>query len=88
LKGTQLSQLSDEYETCKENIIQTDKILARKREAIPDLRNAYMQAKVKFEEASKAIEQREKLDELKKELAWTHVVAKEKACFSLLFVVI
>jgi hypothetical protein len=32
---------------------------------------------VRFEEASKARDQRHKADELKKELAWAHVAAKE-----------
>lgn len=32
---------------------------------------------MRFEEASKAREQRFKVDELKKELAWAHVAAKE-----------
>jgi structural maintenance of chromosomes protein 6 len=61
-----------------ENIVQTDKILSRKRDALPDLRQAYRQAHTKFKEASKAIEQRHKVDELKRELAWAHVAAKEK----------
>jgi hypothetical protein len=33
---------------------------------------------VRFEEASKARDQRHKADELKKELAWAHVAAKEE----------
>jgi hypothetical protein len=78
LRGTQLSQLSDEYDTCLENITQTSKVLAQKREALPDLRTAFKEAKVRFEEASKARDQRHKADELKKELAWAHVAAKEE----------
>jgi structural maintenance of chromosomes protein 6 len=33
---------------------------------------------VRFEEASKARDQRHKADELKKELAWAHVAAKQE----------
>ena len=78
LRGTQLSQLSDEYDTCLENITQTTKVLAQKREAIPDLETAFDEARVRFEEASKAREQRHKADELKKELAWAHVASKQE----------
>ncbi|TFY72836.1 hypothetical protein EVG20_g177 [Dentipellis fragilis] len=78
LRGTQLSQLSEEYETCLENISQTTKVLMRKKEAIPDLQERYKEASARFEEASKAREQRNKVDELKKELAWAHVSTKEE----------
>ncbi|KAI0051110.1 P-loop containing nucleoside triphosphate hydrolase protein [Auriscalpium vulgare] len=78
LKGTQLSQLSEEYETCLENISQTTKVLMRKKEAIPDLHAHFKEASARFQEASKARQQRHKADELKKELAWAHVAAKEE----------
>ncbi|KAI0789611.1 P-loop containing nucleoside triphosphate hydrolase protein [Abortiporus biennis] len=77
LRGTQLSQLSEEYSTCLANVTQTQKILAHKAEAIPDLEFALQEAVDKFEEAAKAREQRHKADELKKELAWAHVAQKE-----------
>ena len=77
LKGTQLSQLSEEYQTCMENISQTAKVLKRKAEVIPDLEEAYHEAQARFEEAERAREQRHKADELKKELAWAHVATKE-----------
>jgi structural maintenance of chromosomes protein 6 len=78
LRGTQLSQLSEEYETCLENISQTSKVLMRKKEAIPDLQAHYKEVLTRFEEASKAREQRHKADELKKELAWAHVATKQE----------
>lgn len=78
LRGTQLSQLSDEYDTCLENITQTAKVLSQKKEAIPDLRAAFKDATVRFEEASKAREQKKRVDELKRELAWAHVATKEE----------
>lgn len=78
LRGTQLAQLSQEYDTCLENISTTAKMLAKKREVIPDLRANLKEVSDRFEEASKAREQRKKVDELKKELAWAHVAAKER----------
>ena len=61
-----------------QNISQTAKVLTRKAEVIPDLQEAYEEAQARFEEAEKAREQRHKADELKKELAWAHVAAKEQ----------
>ncbi|KAL0575298.1 Structural maintenance of chromosomes protein 6 [Marasmius crinis-equi] len=78
LRGTQLSQLSTEYETCLENITNTTKVLSHKRDAIPDLEAAFKDAKQKFEEASKAREQKRRVDDLKKELAWAHVNTKQR----------
>ncbi|GBE83226.1 Structural maintenance of chromosomes protein [Sparassis crispa] len=77
LRGTQLSQLSEEYQTCLENISQTQKVLKRKSEVIPDLQDALEEATARFREANKAREQRHKADELKKELAWAHVQTKQ-----------
>lgn len=52
-------------------------MLHQKKQVIPDLRTQFKEASVRFEEASKAREQRFKVDELKKELAWAHVAAKQ-----------
>ncbi|KAF9018540.1 P-loop containing nucleoside triphosphate hydrolase protein [Hymenopellis radicata] len=73
LRGTQLSQLSEEYTTCLENIDHTTKVLNQKKEALPDLRVSYKEALSRYEEASKARDQKKKVDELKKELAWSFV---------------
>ncbi|KAI0084778.1 P-loop containing nucleoside triphosphate hydrolase protein [Irpex rosettiformis] len=78
LKGTQLSQLSEEYSTCMENIVQTQKVLKNKSEILPDLEDALRDATQRFKEADKARQQKHKADELKKELAWAHVAAKQE----------
>lgn len=80
LRGTQLSQLSEEYDSCLGNINSTKRILHQKKQALPELRAAFKEATARFQEASKAREQRHKADELKKELAWAHVAAKEQVC--------
>ncbi|KAL5533334.1 SMC6 [Sanghuangporus sanghuang] len=77
LKGTQLKQLSEEYETCLENIGKTYKILEAKREALPDLKRAVVEANNRYKAAQRAVQTRERLDELKQEQAWAHVAAKE-----------
>ncbi|KAG9315735.1 P-loop containing nucleoside triphosphate hydrolase protein [Chiua virens] len=78
LRGTQLSQLSEEYDTCLLNINQTKKLLHQKKQILPDLRQTFKEATSRFQEASKAREQRAKADSLKKELAWAHVAAKQE----------
>lgn len=78
LRGTQLSQLSEEYSTCLENISQTQKILKNKSEVLPDLEAALEEALSRFKEAEKARDLKYKADDLKKELAWSHVASKEQ----------
>ncbi|TFK52189.1 P-loop containing nucleoside triphosphate hydrolase protein [Heliocybe sulcata] len=77
LKGTQLQQLSDEYDTCFENISQTAKVLQSKKDGMSDLRQAYKEASDRFKEAEQARKKKQEADELKKELAWAHVASKE-----------
>ncbi|KAF9564177.1 P-loop containing nucleoside triphosphate hydrolase protein [Agrocybe pediades] len=77
LRGTQLQQLSEEYELCLSNITQTAKVLSVKKEALPDLRDRYLEVKARYEEAQRARDQKKKVDALKRELAWSHVAAKQ-----------
>ncbi|KAF7298831.1 p-loop containing nucleoside triphosphate hydrolase protein [Mycena indigotica] len=77
LRGTQLSQLSDEYTACLANVSATSRVLVQKKEAIPDLKANLKEATARFQEATKARDQARKVDELKKELAWAHVNTKQ-----------
>lgn len=61
---------------CLENIHQTAKLLTVKKEALPDLKARLHEVNARYEEAAKAREQKKKADDLKKELAWSHVAAK------------
>ena len=63
-----------------ENISQPAKVLKRKAEVIPDLEEAVKEARARWDEAQKAVQQKHRADELKKELAWAHVASKEEAC--------
>ncbi|EKM51961.1 uncharacterized protein PHACADRAFT_102496 [Phanerochaete carnosa HHB-10118-sp] len=78
LRGTQLSQLSEEYSTCLENISQTQKVLKAKSEILPDLEEQLEEATGRFKEAEKARNLKHKADDLKKEMAWAHVATKEQ----------
>ena len=77
LKGTQLTQLSEEYETCLENIGKATRTIHLKREEIPDLEKAFKEADARNKEATKAREKQSELAEYKRELAWAHVKTKE-----------
>lgn len=52
-------------------------MLSVKKEALPDLRERYLEVKARYDEADKAREQKKKVADLKKELAWSHVAAKQ-----------
>jgi hypothetical protein len=56
----------------------TARLLTVKKEALPDLRARFREQTLRYEEAAKAREQKQKADDLKKELAWSHVSAKEE----------
>lgn len=77
MKGTQLKQLSDEYQSCTENLQRVSQFLESKREVLPELRKAAKDAVARYDGAKKAVEQKEKLQGLRQELAWSHVKDKE-----------
>lgn len=65
-----------------ENVSQMSKVLLRKKEALPDLEQQFKEASARFQEASKARQQKYLADELKRELAWAHVAVKAEVCTS------
>lgn len=83
MKGTQLTQLSEEYETCLENIGKTTRTLQLKREEIVDLEKAFREADARNNEANKARDKKAELEAYSRELAWAHVKTKEDVYFNL-----
>ncbi|KAF8574882.1 P-loop containing nucleoside triphosphate hydrolase protein [Ramaria rubella] len=77
LRGTQLTQLYEEYETCLENIGKTSRTLQLKKEEIPDLEKAFKEADARNNEATKARVKQSELTACRQELAWAHVKKKE-----------
>lgn len=55
-----------------------NKLLTVKKEALPDLGARFREQSLRYEEAAKAREQKQKADDLKKELAWSHVATEEE----------
>lgn len=54
-----------------------EEALSRKKEVIPELKEAYKRAKARAVEAKAAAGQEERVGELKQELAWAYVGEKE-----------
>ncbi|KAF9505772.1 hypothetical protein BS47DRAFT_1306174 [Hydnum rufescens UP504] len=84
LKGTQLQQLSEEYNVILENINKTDMVITQKAQALPDLKIAHQEAASRFKLAGEARKQKDLLDEVSRELAWAHVRDKENVSHSML----
>lgn len=72
-----MQQLSDEYTTCLSNCKSYYRTVQDKKDALPDLKAAAKHAAERYKSAQKAIETRSKIDDLKRELAWSHVKRKE-----------
>lgn len=77
LKGTQLKQLSDEYELIKANVARIKRIVEKKEEALPDLENAAREAAGRYQLIEKQRDQQQKLQSLKNQVVWAQVVEKE-----------
>lgn len=73
LRGTQLAQLTTEYEVIRVNLEQMNDNLRRKTESIPEIKEKYKRAKQRATEATAAIGQQDKIELLKYEIAWSYV---------------
>ncbi|GAA5839517.1 hypothetical protein JCM3766R1_003566 [Sporobolomyces carnicolor] len=73
LRGTQLAQLTEEYEQIRANTETMEEALNRKREVIPELKEALNRAKARAREAQAAIEQEENLGKLQNRVIWSYV---------------
>ncbi|KAF7299670.1 p-loop containing nucleoside triphosphate hydrolase protein [Mycena chlorophos] len=77
LRGTQLSQLSEEYGACLNNVSATFRILMQKKEAIPELKNKLSEVSARFKEATRARDLAHRADALTIENAWALVNGKQ-----------
>lgn len=78
LRGTQLTQLAQEYELIQTNIQRMRRAMTLTEDALPDLERAAREANAKWQEIEQNRRAQEKLDALKEELVWSQVIAKEK----------
>lgn len=78
LRGTQLAQLTEEYEQIRSNTEAMDEALQNKRERVPELKEAYRRAKERAKAAQLAWDQQQSLEPLRNQLAWACVDEVEK----------
>lgn len=79
LRGTQLTQLAQEYELIQTNIQRMKRAMAVTEDVLPDLERDAREANAKWQQIEQARVEQEKLDQLKEELVWSQVIAKEHA---------
>lgn len=77
LRGTQLAQLSQEYDLVQNNIQVIANSLAQKKEVIPEMKQGVMDAKQKVDLLEEAAEYEKVMHKLESEQAWRHVANKE-----------
>ena len=78
MKGTQLTQLSEDYELIRESIDTTQNIIKHKKEVIPDLLKEAKEAEAKYKDMQRARELELTVSSLKKQMAWAQVEEKEQ----------
>lgn len=77
LKSTQLEQMSRDYRYIKEQRITMQDVLKRKEKIMPDLEKEVLEKEQRFKDLATLQDLRHKVDGLKSELAWSHVVQLE-----------
>ncbi|CAG8444247.1 9168_t:CDS:10 [Diversispora eburnea] len=78
MKGTQLTQLSEDYELIRESIDTTQNIIKNKKEVLPYLHKQAREAEARFKDMEKARELEVLVSSLKDQIAWAQVEEKEK----------
>ena len=78
LRGTQLTQLAQEYELIQTNIQRMKRAMVTTEEILPDLERDAREANAKWQLVEQARAEQEKLNSLKDELVWSQVIAKEQ----------
>ncbi|CAI2162914.1 7525_t:CDS:10 [Funneliformis geosporum] len=77
-KGTQLTQLSEDYELIRESIDTTQNIIKYKKEVIPELLKEAREAEARYKDMQKARELELTVASLKNQMAWAQVEEKEQ----------
>ncbi|CAG8497689.1 11743_t:CDS:10 [Ambispora leptoticha] len=77
-KGTQLTQLSEDYELIRDSINTSQRIIKKKKEILPELHRAAKDAEDRYKNMQKARELELILDKLKNEMAWAQVEEVEQ----------
>ncbi|KAI9284702.1 hypothetical protein BC943DRAFT_307252 [Umbelopsis sp. AD052] len=78
MKGTQLTQLSSDYEQIRESIDDTLHIITKNKAGLDDLHKKAKEAELRYREMVEAQELEDKIDDLNNELVWLQIITKEK----------
>ncbi|KAJ3089195.1 Structural maintenance of chromosomes protein 6 [Quaeritorhiza haematococci] len=73
LTGTQLAQLSADYEKIRNKITDIKSIIEFKRKVLPELKEEFKRADQKIKDLEKAKEMETQVDQLRRELAWCEI---------------
>ncbi|RKP07454.1 hypothetical protein THASP1DRAFT_17035 [Thamnocephalis sphaerospora] len=77
-RGTQLTQLSEEYALIRESLENTERLLVPKRQALPDMKRALREAELRMRDMQQAQDLEHRLDGIKNEMAWAQVEEVEE----------
>ncbi|MBW0473299.1 hypothetical protein O181_013014 [Austropuccinia psidii MF-1] len=77
IKGTQLQQLTEEYEEINTNLLVAKTLLDKKRRELPDLYEDAKSAQRTLKEIQEASQAQEKITRLQHELTWIYVAEAE-----------
>lgn len=78
MHGTQLTQLSNDFEVIRESLEVAYTTLKRKKEGLSSLQNKAAEAQRNYEDMQAAKEIETKIDDLNNELVWAQIISKEK----------
>ncbi|KAH9469428.1 hypothetical protein MJO29_003615 [Puccinia striiformis f. sp. tritici] len=77
IRGTQLQQLTDEYEDINANILMSKTLLDKKREDLPELYERAKSAQKSLKEVTEASNAKDKISLVQQELAWIYLAEAE-----------
>lgn len=78
MKGTQLTQLSSDYEQIRESVDDTLHIITKNKAGLEDLHKKAKEAELRYREMLEAQELDDQIDDLNNELVWLQIISKEK----------
>ncbi|KAG2177018.1 hypothetical protein INT43_007672, partial [Umbelopsis isabellina] len=78
LKGTQLTQLTQDYEQIRESVDSTMVVINKNKNGLEDLYKKAKEAELRYREILEAQELDEQIDQLSNELVWLQIITKEK----------
>ncbi|KAJ9084323.1 Structural maintenance of chromosomes protein 6, variant 2 [Entomophthora muscae] len=78
LKATHLSQLADDLSIIETTSNSAKDVVEQKKKVLPQLKEALLEAQKRYKRLQEAHDQHDKIQSLKNEMAWAHVVQVEK----------